>query len=299
MVNRRALRNLDLYLLLLPALTYFVVFHYLPMYGVLLAFKDYDPVKGIWGSEWVGLAHFRRFFDSYYFGTIIRNTLGISLYSLVVNFPLPILFALMLNEVRSMKFRKLLQTVTYAPHFISVVVLAGMLTLFLSPQSGIVNRIVAAFGGQSVSFLTEPGWFKTLYVFSGVWQELGWWSIIYLAALAGIDPQLHEAAKIDGASVLRRIWHINLPGIRPVMIVLLILSTGSLMSVGFEKIFLLQNPLNLEASEVIATNVYKIGLAQAQYSYSTAVNLFNSVINCVLLLAVNQLARRINQTSLW
>lgn len=288
-----------LHLLLLPTVLYFALFHYAPLYGVLLAFKDYNPLQGIWGSPWVGFDHFQRFFDSYYFWTLIRNTVGISLFSLVVNFPLPILLALMLNEVRHKLFRRTVQTVTYAPHFISVVVLSGMLILFFSPQNGLIGQLIVLFGGEPVSLLTRPEWFKTLYVFSGVWQEIGWWSIIYLAALAGIDPQLHEAAKIDGASIVRRIWHINLPGIRPVMVILLILSMGGVLSVGFEKIYLLQNPLNLESSEVIATYVYKIGLLQAQYDFSTAVNLFNSAINFALLVTVNRLARRINDSSLW
>jgi len=292
-------RQYQLHLLLLPTLLYFVVFHYVPLYGVLLAFKDYNPALGIWGSPWAGFEHFQRFFDSFYFWTLIRNTIGISLYSLAVNFPLPIILALLLNEVRHKLFRRTVQTVTYAPHFISVVVLSGMLILFLSPQNGLIGKVIVLFGGDPVSLLTRPEWFKTLYVFSGVWQEIGWWSIIYLAALAGIDPQLHEAAKMDGATIMQRIRHINLPGIRPVMVILLILSMGGMMSVGFEKIYLLQNPLNLESSEVIATYVYKTGLLQAQYGFSTAVNLFNAAINLVLLLTVNRIARKINDASLW
>lgn len=301
MTSRRFsfVRQYQLHLLLLPTLLYFVVFHYVPLYGVLLAFKDYNPALGIWGSPWAGFEHFQRFFDSYYFWTLIRNTIGISLYSLAVNFPLPIILALLLNEVRHKLFRRTVQTVTYAPHFISVVVLSGMLILFLSPQNGLIGKVIALFGGEAMSLLTRPEWFKTLYVFSGVWQEIGWWSIIYLAALAGIDPQLHEAAKMDGATIMQRIRHINLPGIRPVMVILLILSTGGMMSVGFEKIYLLQNPLNLESSEVIATYVYKTGLLQAQYEFSTAVNLFNAAINLVLLLTVNRIARKINDASLW
>ncbi|WP_068776371.1 sugar ABC transporter permease [Paenibacillus sp. FJAT-26967] len=298
-VLRRIRKNADLYLLFLPVVVYFLVFEYGPMYGVQIAFKNFVATKGIWGSEWVGLKHFQRFFDSYYFWRLIKNTLGIGLYQLAVGFPIPILLALMINEVRSSGYRRFVQTVTYAPHFLSTVVVAGMITMFLSPQSGLVNLLIQAFGGEPVSFMTEPGWFKSIYVWSGVWQHMGWSSIIYLAALAGIDPQLHEAARVDGASRLRRIWHINLPGIMPTVVVLLILEVGTVLGVGFEKVFLLQNSLNTASSEVISTHVYKSGILGAQYSFSAAVGLFNSVINFILLILVNRIARRVNQTSLW
>ncbi|MBB6729367.1 ABC transporter permease [Cohnella zeiphila] len=297
---RKSLRkNWDLYLLIAPVLAYFIVFHYFPMYGLQIAFKNFVAVKGIWGSPWIGLDHFQRFFDSYYFGRLIKNTLGISLYELAVGFSAPLLLALMINEVRRKTFRKLVQTVTYAPHFLSTVVLVGMVMMFLSPQKGIVNHILVFLGGHSVSFMTEPEWFKTIYVFSGVWQSAGWGSIIYLAALAGIDQGLHEAAIIDGASRLRRIWHINLPGILPTIVILLILNLGNVMGVGFEKVYLMQNNLNKESSDVIATYVYQMGILGAQYSFSAAVGLFNSVVNFVLLIGVNAFARRMNDTSLW
>lgn len=292
-------KNWDLYLLITPVLAYFIIFHYFPMYGLQIAFKNFAAVKGIWGSPWIGFDHFRRFFDSYYFWRLIKNTVGISLYELAVGFPAPLILALMINEVRHKTFRRFVQTVTYAPHFLSTVVLVGMVLMFLSPQKGIVNHIIAFFGGHSISFMTEPAWFKTIYVFSGVWQSAGWGSIIYLAALAGIDPGLHEAAIIDGASRLRRIWHINLPGILPTIVILLILNLGNVMSVGFEKVYLMQNSLNKESSDVIATYVYQSGILGAQYSFSAAIGLFNSVVNFALLVGVNYIARKVNDTSLW
>lgn len=294
-----AKRHWQLYLLIAPVLVYFLIFHYLPMYGVQIAFKDFIGTKGIWGSPWVGWKHFERFFDSFFFWRLLKNTIGISLYELAVGFPIPIVLALMINEVRSSPFRRFVQTVTYAPHFLSTVVLVGMVVIFLSPTTGIVNQAIEAFGGQPTYFMTEPNWFKSIYVFSGVWQQMGWSSIIYLAALSGIDPQLHEAARVDGASRLRRIWHINLPGIRPTIIILLILNVGSVMGVGFEKVFLMQNSLNMEASDVISTYVYRSGILGSQYSFASAVGLFNSVVNFMLLVMVNRMARRLNQTSLW
>ena len=292
-------KNWDLYLLIVPVIAYYIIFHYIPMYGVQIAFKDFIASRGIGDSPWVGLKHFERFFNSYYFERLIMNTLEIGLYELLVGFPVPIILALLINEVRSKYFSKIVQTVTYAPHFLSTVVLVGMLFIFLDPNSGFINMIIRMFGGDPVSFMTESGWFKTIYVFSGVWQQMGWSSIIYLAALTGIDPQLHEAAKVDGASRLRRIWHINIPGIMPTIIILLIMNVGSVMAVGFEKIYLMQNELNRESSDVIATYVYQSGILQAQYSFSAAVGLFNSIINFILLVSVNFIARKVGQTSLW
>ncbi|GGI46397.1 sugar ABC transporter permease [Paenibacillus marchantiophytorum] len=292
-------KHWDLYALLLPVIVYFIIFHYIPMYGVQIAFKEFIASKGINGSPWVGFQHFERFFDGFYFWRVIRNTLGIGLYELIVGFPVPIILALLINEVQSKSFKKTVQTVTYAPHFLSTVVMVGMLLIFLSPRYGIVNTLIEWLGGDQIAFLTEPGWFKTVYVFSGVWQQMGWSSIIYLAALTGIDPQQHEAAKVDGASRLQRIWHVNLPGILPTIIILLILNVGSILSVGFEKVFLLQNPLNMEASDIISTYVYRSGILEAQYSFSAAVGLFNSVINFFMLVTVNFIARKAGETSLW
>lgn len=292
-------KNWQLYVLFAPVLIYFIVFHYVPMYGVQIAFKDFMANKGIIDSPWAGFKHFERFFDSFYFWRIIKNTMGIGLYELAVGFPIPIILALMINEARSGRFRRFVQTVTYAPHFLSTVVVVGMIMMFLSPVSGLVNFIITSFGGEPIAFMTEPSWFKSIYVWSGVWQGMGWSSIIYLAALAGIDPQLHEAAKVDGAGWLRRIWHINLPGIAPTMTILLILNIGSVLGVGFEKIFLMQNPLNMEASDVIATNVYRSGILGAQYSFSAAVGLFNSIVNFIMLVTVNRIARKVSENSLW
>ncbi|GIN56251.1 sugar ABC transporter permease [Lederbergia ruris] len=298
-VRRRILNNWDIYLLLVPVLAYFIIFKYIPMYGVQIGFKDFIATKGITGSEWVGMKHFTRFFNSYYFWRLIKNTLGIGIYELAVAFPIPIILALMINEVRLNRFKKLVQNVTYAPHFLSTVVIVGMLFLFLNPQYGMVNNLLSAFGIKPISFMTEPGWFKTIYVLSHVWQQMGWSSIIYLAALAGVPPELHEAARMDGASRLQRIRHVNIPAIVPVIIILLILNVGNIISVGFEKVFLMQNALNMEASDVIATHVYKTGIMGAQYSYSTAVGLFNSVISFILLVVVNQISRKVSETSLW
>ncbi|WP_246427938.1 ABC transporter permease [Paenibacillus phyllosphaerae] len=296
---KRIVRNWELYILIAPAFFYFLIFCYGPMYGIQIAFKNYIPTKGVMGSPWIGFDHFERFFHSYYFWDLIWNTLSISLYELAIGFPIPIILALAFNEVRQGFFKKMAQTVTYAPHFISVVVMAGMIITFLSPSTGMVVRLVEALGFDSPAFLTDPRWFKTMYVFSGVWQSAGWGTIIYLAALAGVDPSLHEAAVIDGASRFQRVRHINIPVLVPTMTILLILNMGSLFGVGFEKILLLQNPLNMEASDVISTFVYRSGLEDAQYSFSTAIGLFNSVVNAALLLLVNGIVRRTSENSLW
>ncbi|WP_248930808.1 ABC transporter permease [Paenibacillus hamazuiensis] len=299
LLAKRVRKNWGLYVLISPVIAFFILFEYVPMYGVQIAFKNFVAVKGIWGSPWAGFKHFERFFASYYFWRLMKNTLGIGVYQLLVGFPVPILLALAVNEVRSKKFSRFVQTVTYAPHFLSTVVMVGLLMIFLSPQTGLLNKAIVLFGGEPIPFLTEPAWFKTVYVFSGIWQQMGWSSIIYLAALTGIDQQLHEAARVDGASRLQRIWHINLPGIMPTIIVLLILQIGSIVGVGFEKVYLMQNSLNMPASDVISTNVYRSGILGAQYSYSAAVGLFNSVINFILLVTVNRIARKVSETSLW
>lgn len=292
------LKNWDLYLLISPVILYFIVFHYLPIYGIQIAFKDFVATKGIWGSDWVGFKHFQRFFDSYYFWRLIKNTLGIGVYTLLVGFPIPIIIALMLNEVRFSKFKRTVQTVIYAPHFLSTVVVVGMLLLFLKPD-GLINQIIVLLGGTPVDFISEPKWFKTIYVFSDVWQSMGWSSIIYLAALTSVDEQLHESAMLDGATRLQRIWYINIPTILPTIVILFILNAGSVMAVGFEKIYLMQNSLNTSASDVISTFVYRMGILEAQYSFSAAVGLFNSLINFTMLVMVNYFARKLNETSLW
>nr|WP_263326312.1 ABC transporter permease subunit [Neobacillus sp. Marseille-Q6967] len=295
---KKILSNYQLYLFLLPALIYFIVFHYVPMYGVLIAFKDFVATKGIMGSPWVGFKHFERFFESYQFWTLIKNTLGLSVIQLIVGFPLPIFLALMLNQIRSEKYKRFVQTVVYAPHFISVVVLAGMIYVFFS-NNGLINNIILLFGGDPISFMAKPEWFKPLYIASGVWQETGWAAIIYLAALAGVSPELHEAAVMDGANKWQRIFHVDIPAIMPTAVILLILSVGNIMNIGFEKAYLLQTPMNQPAAEIIPTYVYKMGLQQAQYSFAAAVGLFNSVINLILLVAVNKFAKKLSGTGLW
>lgn len=297
--KKKILQNWQLYIFILPAFLYFFIFHYIPMYGVQIAFKDFIPSLGIWGSEWVGFEHFTRFFESYYFWDLIKNTLGISVYELIVGFPLPIILALALNEAKDGLYKRTIQTVTYAPHFISVVVMAGMIIAFLAPATGIINHAIELVGFEPIAFMSDPDWFKSVYVLSGVWQSTGWGTIIYLAALAGVDPQHHEAAIVDGASRLQRIWHINIPAIIPTIAILLIMNVGNIMAMGFEKILLLQNPLNLESSNVIATFVYQAGLLDAQYSFAAAVGLFNAVINAILLITVNYVAKKTSETSLW
>ncbi|GIP38426.1 sugar ABC transporter permease [Paenibacillus sp. J31TS4] len=297
-LGKRFVKNWQLYMFLLPALTYFIIFHYIPMYGVQIAFKDFFATKGIWGSPWVGFEHFTRFFKSYYFWRLLKNTLIINVYQLLL-FPLPILLALSINEVKNGAFKKWSQTLTYAPHFISTVVIVGMLVAFLDPNTGLINNIIGALGGEPVQFMQSPGWFRHIYVWSGVWQHLGWGSIIYLAALAGVNPELYGVAKVDGATRLQCIRHISLPAILPTIVILLILDLGHFMSVGFEKVLLMQNTLNAATSDVIQTFVYQSGLLNGQYSYAAAIGLFDSVVNVILIVVMNQVARATSENSLW
>ena len=280
-------------------LIWYIIFCYIPMYGIQLAFRDYNPRLGYLGSPFVGLQWFRQFFSSYYWMDIIWNTFSISLYSIVIGFPVPIILAIIINELPGKKFKKILQNITYIPHFISVVVLCGMLYLFLSPQYGILNTILGAFGAEPIGFLESSKYFKGVYVLSEVWQESGWSSIIYIAALAGIDPALYEAAKIDGAGRIKRIIHISLPGITPTIVTLLILKIGQIMSIGFEKAYLLQNDLNLKSSEIISTLVYKQGILQGNIGYATTVGLMNSCLNLLLIILANKFCKKFFDTSLW
>lgn len=272
---------------------------YWPMYGVQIAFRDYNFALGITKSPFIGLENFKDFFKSYYFWNLIRNTVGISVYSIVVGFPMPILFALILNEIGNNMFKKTVQTISYAPHFISTVVMCGMIINFLSPSIGLINRLIVLLGGQSRPFMIMHKWFKSIYVLSDVWQNMGWSAIIYLAALSNVDVQLIEASIIDGASRMQRIRYINIPSIMSTIVILFILRLGSIMNVGFEKIFLLQNPLNFESSDVISTYVYRRGLVQMEFSFSTAVGLFNSVINFTLIILANYITKKFGETSLW
>ena len=295
------LKNYQLYLMLILPLAYFFIFKYIPMYGAQIAFRKFYANMGIWGSPWVGLKYFRKFFDSYMFERVLVNTLSLSFYQLIVAFPFPIILALALNNMRNQRYKKTVQLVTYAPHFISVVVMSGIIIQFLDLRTGIFNQIITALGGEAINFMGISELFSTIYVSSHIWQNTGWGTIIYLAALSSIDPQMHEAAVIDGASRLQRIWRIDIPMIMPQIIILLILNTGRIMQVGFQKVLLLQNPLNMKSSEVIQTYVYKVGLASSisDFSYATAIGLFTALINVALIVAVNGMARRMSKTSLW
>ena len=302
-LSQRFIRSLkkhwQYYILLLPALAYFLVFCYGPMYGAQIAFRNFNARGGITGSPWVGLAHFTRFFNSPYFLKLIRNTLTISLYSLVAGFPFPIILALSLNELKNQKFKKFAQTVTYAPYFISVVVMCGMLISFMSPSTGIINKAITSLGFEPISFLTREEMFPSIYVWSGIWQGTGWGSVIYFAALSSVDPQLIEAATLDGATRWQKIWYINLPTLMPTIVIMLIMNCGSLMSVGFEKIILLYNGMTYETADVISSYVYRMGLMQMNFSYSSAVGLLNSVINLVLLVIANRVSKRLFEVGMW
>ena len=298
-LGRYLYKNYDLYLMFLPTLIYFIVFHYLPMYGVQIAFRDFLPSKGISGSPWVGMKHFLRFFGTYKAKEIILNTVVISFYQILAGFPMPIILALLLNQLNSRRYQRVVQTVTYAPHFISIMVLVGMLKVFLSPSFGIAGHLVRALGGTALPYISEPEYFRHIYVWSGVWQNMGYGSVIYFAALSAINPELHEAAIVDGATKMQRIRHIDIPGILPAIIILLILNFGRIMTVGFQKAFLMQDSRNIVNSEIIATYVYKVGLIDGRFSFSAAVGLFNNVVNFILLISINQISRRVSETSLW
>lgn len=296
---RKLGRCWQLYLLLIPAVVYIFIFNYMPLYGIQIAFKKFSPRKGYWDSPWVGMKHFKRFFESPDCWRLIRNTLTLSTYSLVVGFPLPIIMALMLNQCTHNGFKKLVQNVIYAPHFISVVVLVGMINVMFSVNSGVVNTLLEMCGQERILFTGQANCFPHMYVWSGVWQSVGWNSVIYFAALSAVSEDLHDAAIVDGASKWQRILHIDLPTIMPTITIMLVLQIGQLMNVGFEKVFLMQKNLNLQTSETIQTYVYKQGLQNSDYGYSTAVGLFNNVINFTLLTTVNAITRKIGGSSLW
>ena len=295
------MRNWGLYVLLLPTLLYAAIFLYWPMYGILIAFKDYKAPLGILGSPWTdqhGLKYFLQFFSSYSFEEIVGNTLRISVYYLLVSTPIPIAFALLLNYIERPGFKKVVQTVTYAPHFISIMILCGMLRIFLSPYGGLINVIAQALGApEAVNYIDSASAFRTIYISSSIWQDAGWGTIIYLATLSSVDASLHEAAKVDGASTWQRILHIDIPELVPIIVIQLIMQFGNLMNVGFEKAFLLQTNLNKETSEIIATYVYEQGMLKAMYSFSTAVGLFNTAVNIILLIAVNKICKKLSDVS--
>lgn len=290
--------NKYVYIMAIPMIVYFILFHYMPMYGVIIAFKDFNPRAGILGSDWVGLKHFRAFFKSVYLGRIVRNTALISLYSLLWGFPAAIILALLLNELRKDTFKRCVQTISYLPHFISLVVICGMIVDFTS-TNGLVNSILSKFGVKPENWLTKPEWFRTIYISTGIWQDIGWDSIIYLAALSSVDPALYEAAIIDGAGRWKQLLHVTLPGIAPTIVIMLILNIGGLMSVGFEKIILLYNPITYETADVISSYVYRRGIIDADYSFSTAVGLLESVIGFTLIAIANKFSQKVSETSLW
>ncbi|MFU0799299.1 MAG: ABC transporter permease subunit [Xylanivirga thermophila] len=297
-IKKDFIKNRYVYIMALPILAYYIIFCYIPMYGVTIAFKDFSIKLGILKSPWAGFKYFKDFFNSYYCLRVIKNTLLLNLYDLLWGFPAPIILALLLNELRNQKFKRCVQTVTYLPHFVSMVVICGIIIEFVSTD-GLINVLLSYLGIEPSNMLTRPELFRTIYISSGIWQGIGWGSIIYLASLTGIDPALYEAATIDGAGRWKQTLHVTLPGIAPTIIILLILRLGSMMSVGFEKILLLYNPMTYETADVISTYVYRKGLLDFDYSYSAAVGLFNSIINFLLLIIANTLSRKLTEESLW
>lgn len=297
-IKKDWIRNRSLYIIILPVLAFYILFHYKPMYGAIIAFKEYSPALGINDSPWVGFANFIRFFNSVYFVRLIKNTILLSVYNLILGFPAPIILALLLNEVRNKRFKSVTQTVTYLPHFISLIVVTGMLTDF-SMTTGLFNDLIEMFGGERLPLLQNPRLYRSIYVLSSIWQEVGWGSIIYLSALAGVDSQLYEAAQIDGAGKWKQMIHVTLPGIAPTIIIMFILKMGSLMNMGYEKTILLYNPSTYDTADIISSYIYRIGLLEQDWSYSTAIGLFNSVINLGLLLFTNKMSKRYSETSLW
>lgn len=300
-LRKDIIRHADAYLVVLPVVLFYILFHYKPMYGIIVAFKDFSPGKGIIGSDWAdsfGFQHFIDFFDSYYFGRILRNTVVISLTNIIFGFPAPIIFALLLNEMKNMKFKKMVQTISYMPHFISMVVVASLIQMFTADK-GIITSLLSVFGFERISLLSKSQYFVPIYVISGIWKELGWGAIIYLSALAGIDQQLYEAAKIDGANRWKQTIHVTLPGISSTIIIMLLLRIGNIMNVGHEKIMLLYNEGIYETADVISTFVYRKGLLEFQWSYSAAVGLFNSIINFIVIIIFNKVSKKISEVSLW
>lgn len=288
-----------LYWFIIPGAVFYILFKYYPIYGAQIAFREYSPYLGFWKSKWVGLENFQRFFSSPDFLLIIKNTLLINVTMLILGFPFPVLLALMLNMVRRKRFKKTVQTITYAPYFISTVVMVGMLYTMLSPYSGVVNAIIKKLGGNAVFFMGSKSMYVPIYVISGIWQTAGWSAVVYIAALSSVSEELHEAAIVDGAGQLKRIWHIDLPGIMPTIVTMLILNAGQLLTIGFEKAILMQNSINIDVSEVLSTYTYKRGLINGDFSYASAVETFQAAINFGVLLVVNQVSRRLNDTSLW
>jgi putative aldouronate transport system permease protein len=298
-IGKLLIRDQWLYYMLLPGIIYFILFKYLPMWGVLISFQNYQPFLGFWHSDWVGMQHFTRFFGEPTFWMLLRNTIVLAMYNLVFFFPLPIIIALLLNEVRKEAFKRFVQTMIYIPHFFSWVVVVGMVYMLFTVEGGLVNELIAKAGGEKINFLISSEWFRTLIMSEVIWKETGWGTIIFLAALAGVDPQLYEASKIDGAGRWRQLWHITLPAIRSTIVILFILRLGHFLDTGFEQIILMLNALNREVGEVFDTYVYSVGINQSQFSYSTAVGLFKSLVGLVLVLVTNALAKKFGEEGIY
>lgn len=292
-------KNKALWLLFLPCLLYYLIFRYAPMFGLVITFKDYNLFKGIWASDWVGFKYYQMFLENPDFWPLMKNTFLLGMYKLVFGFPAPIILAILLNEVRKAAFKRFVQTVSYLPHFISNVIVVSMVIMFLSPTGGLINNLLAGIGIAPINFMNEPGLFRGIYVLSEIWQHIGWETIIYLAALTAIDPQLYEAADMDGASRLRKIWHVTLPGISPAIVITLILNIGKVLEIGFEKVFLMQNPAIYDTADIISTYVYRVGMVQGNFSYGASIDLFMGVISLIFIYTANLLSRRFSETSLW
>ena len=295
-------RNRFIYLLMLPGLIWYIIFCYLPMFGIIIAFEDYKPfwgIEGIFTAEWVGLEHFFKFFKSTYFVRLLKNTLLLSIYSLVWSFPLSIVLALFINELKAKRFKKTVQTISYLPHFLSAVIVCGMIRNLTSVDGGLVNAIVVALGGEAIPFLGQPEYFRTIYTLSEVWQSIGWESIVFIAAMTGIDKELYEAAMVDGAGVIRRMWNITLPGIMPVITIMLILRVGNNLNLGYEKVLLLYSPQVYSTADIISTYVYREGVVNQNYSFAAAVNLFTSVISLILVFGTNKITKKLGQEGIW
>ncbi len=298
-LTRRLIRDKYLLFLVLPCFLYYVVFKYVPIFGIVIAFKNYSLFKGVWASDWVGFKYFVRFIESPDFWPVIRNTFLLGLYRLVFGFPAPIILALLLNEVRNALFKRFVQTVSYLPHFISNVVVAGITVMFLSPTGGLVNNMIDVLGFERITFMVEPSWFRTIYVSTDIWQHIGWGTIIYLAALSAIDPQQYEAARIDGANRWKQMTHVTLPGIIPAVMIILLLDIGKILEVGFEKAYLLATPVTYSTADIISTYVYRVGLSQGNYSYATAIDIFTGIISFIFIITANTVSKKLSEHSLW
>ncbi|WP_020615081.1 ABC transporter permease [Paenibacillus daejeonensis] len=291
--------NKYLWLLFLPCLLYFIIFRYLPMFGLIITFKDYNLFRGMWDSKWVGFKYYRMFLENPDFFLLMKNTFLLGLYKLVFGFPAPIILALLLNELKNAVFKRFVQTVSYLPHFISNVIVASMAIMFLSPSGGLINNIIVSLGFEPINFMMKPEMFRSVYVLSEIWQHIGWETIIYLAALTAVDPRLYEAASIDGASRMRKLWHVTLPGISPAIVITLILNIGKVLEIGFEKVFLMQNPAIYETADIISTYVYRVGMEQGNFSYGASIDLFMGIISLIFIYSANQISRKVSETSLW